>query len=953
MGASETWLVFSDDTVNFISDANQLNPQLLKFLTPSKNIILSAEFKRINNDAALKSITSAGYGAGYSAAINNYLTNGSSSWKIPSTMYSGSDAQIAHSIIGTSANPGTLLYPDAEAQGFSNDIYLTPDFEYDCVGPNKAGADGFYGYLQTLLTSWALRVLNPNNAIVPVIGQNVASGNTGTYNGSSLQAAAQKILPANVLDDFNFNAKTFPELLYTSKVNGQTLVDSLSVENYAQNKNKSTATAPAGNPGFPVANVPYSVVTDFANSDKTTYQTALPSTSNYSPAKTQQSLNLPDGSIYIGDKSFQWNTLTNAAINNISIQSSSQLENQAQNLIPEVWLMHYGMPNGLVITEDIFKALCNDLVEFVSNSGIKKLFFEIGDYKSIQQYNYCNPTNYAAGTKSSWLVTYLLNKLPSQVEVGAVASMTPEYPWQIDKNNTANNTNIGDGSIGNPKDNARQAFELIQTINQQSSIKQITSFHIDHEGGGAYQNDTTYGGTNGQPIGVGYLKWLWNHFMPSSATIFTDTQATQSSFRGHYDFGWINYGTTAWQANSYGSIDAYSENYWFGENEDYPGKYSLDPSLSANLTLAERLGLDLQSFQDVFGTDPTKYPTPIQGGANIINWYRTIDPTTKQPSSAPNAVPTLNENAILSVYRMYKDNPTALANMFNDQGFSSLSTLKVAPFNNIFYAPLDTTKNNNNPGSPQGGIPTVSLENLSASNQSQQAVINAGLANTPYSLTSQFTYKNDALNPNSTGGSFDGLSALDYNDFITFLNTSAGILSTAGITPGQPGRDPTSARIALYELQFIPMNWVNQQVANNHPYLIRFHDPITGRHHYTHNLTEANTLVAQGWKREGRSLSLLNNDNTQTQLKDVWRLFQPSTGDHLLTTSEAEQNHAKQLGYVLEGKIGAVSSTPSNGLRPIYRFYNSEKHQHFYTADLSEASSLTNTHKAEGHLGWV
>lgn len=260
---------FSDATSNFIDSSNKLNPLLP---TPSKNIILTSEFSRSNNDASLNTITSAGYSAGYSAAINNYLTNSSASWKVPTTAYSGTNIEIAQSIVGTSANPGTLLYPDAEAQGFSNHIYLAPDYEYDCIGPNKKGADGYYGYLQTLLTSWALRVLNPNNPIVPVIGQNVASGDSGTFNASQLKSAAQKILPSTVLDDFDFTQKTFPELLFNSKVNNTfPLINSLSVENYSQNKNKSTAAAPSGTPGFPLATVPYSVVTDYANSDNKTF----------------------------------------------------------------------------------------------------------------------------------------------------------------------------------------------------------------------------------------------------------------------------------------------------------------------------------------------------------------------------------------------------------------------------------------------------------------------------------------------------------------------------------------------------------------------------------------------------------------------------------------------------------------------------------------------------------
>lgn len=981
-----TWLIFSDDASNFL-DSN--NKPLANLPKASRDIILTAEF----SSTQIQTLWTAGYGVAMAAAPNNALNNGSfkqqlgsgsNVWQPPASAYSGNSSKaIALAILGNGANPGpqpntpsfpnqdpsgavgTLIYP-SEATGFTSDIVLAPDFEYDVkptesgidqngnpiyINPNPTGADKLYGYLQTLISIWALRTLNPSNPLVPVLGQNIASGASG-FSSKALQEAAQKILPLNVLNDFNFNATTFPELLFSSHVTldgGKILplVDSLSVENYGQNQGKTTASAPNG---FPVTKVPYSVMTDFSADG---YKTSLPTTSNYGPASNQTSANLPEGSIYIGAAGFDWSSLTDSTLSRINLQPVATLKSSSQNLQPETWLMHYGLPNGFIATEQQFEKLCNDLIEFISNSGIKKVYFEIGDYISNKQYNYCDPSNPASGTTSPWIVKYLLNKLPSQVEVGAVVTMTPQYPWKIDKNNTANNLKIGDGSSAvQPKDNARQAFELIQTINNLSPNKQFTSFHFDHEGGGDYQNDTNYGGNNGQAIGAGYLKWLWNHFMPSNAGTFSDSQAASPSFTGHYNFGWINYRTTAWLNKSSGSIDAYSENYWFGENEDYPGQYALDPSLTPILNKAERLGLDLKSFIDVFGTDPSKYPASIAGGANLINWSRTVDPKTGQPSSSPDAVPILNENAIYTVYRMYKDNPEALAQIFNNKNYSFISSGGVPAFSDVYYAPIDITQANNNLNSPQGGIPTVSFENLSSSNQSQQAVIDAGLANRSPSLTSQFTVANDKLNPNTTGGSFDGLSALSYDNFITFLNTSASILAGAGITPGQPTRDPSTTRIALYELQFIPLDWISQQVANHHPYLLRLHDPVTGQHHLTHNIDEANNLGALGWIREGRAISLLtSNPNTPGTL-DVSRLFNPGSGDHLLTTASGEIQAAQQFGYILEGTIGAVSANGGNGLRPIYRFLNNMTHEHFYTNDSLEAQGLGPAFQAEGLLGF-
>ena len=63
---------------------------------------------------------------------------------------------------------------------------------------------------------------------------------------------------------------------------------------------------------------------------------------------------------------------------------------------------------------------------------------------------------------------------------------------------------------------------------------------------------------------------------------------------------------------------------------------------------------------------------------------------------------------------------------------------------------------------------------------------------------------------NSIAGTFDGLSALDYNEFIQFLNKAAEI-----IAEGSDDLNPEDVTLSIYEAPFIPMSWVEGKVANN------------------------------------------------------------------------------------------------------------------------------------------
>lgn len=468
----------------------------------------------------------------------------------------------------------------------------------------------------------------------------------------------------------------------------------------------------------------------------------------------------------------------------------------AATLKPELILSHNGIPfNHLKeqFTENSFKEYCDKVIEFVTNSRIKVAFFELGDYygkdganRKKEMYNYLDPE--APGADGTpWIVTHFLNRLPQDVEAGAFISTNPKYAWNLyDQNNKDENNKIGNGENGSVMDNMAQAFRLIEALNKSSIAvggEQFVHMEFDHEGGGDYQNDTPYGGKNGDPIGVGYTKWLWNQFMPTSVT-FSDEDASKQSFDGHYQWGWINYAVDAWQQKSGGSIDAYAENYWFGENQDEPGKFT-NPYIGDKDAPGKWLNLPL--IQEVLGDDPSKN-LPITGGSNTYNWQVLDD----------NGNEVLSPQAINTVYTYYKDYPSALVELFDDERYQEYGA-STRTLSSGYYGPVSSLDPSNRTGdkAPQAGIPTFSIEYLSSTNGKN--------ASKSKSLIGQYT---DNSNLNSNGGTFDGFSVLDYENWVSFLNGVADRIATAS------GTSAEQARIQIYEQQFLPIEWLSESVAN-------------------------------------------------------------------------------------------------------------------------------------------
>lgn len=124
--------------------------------------------------------------------------------------------------------------------------------------------------------------------------------------------------------------------------------------------------------------------------------------------------------------------------------------------------------------------------------------------------------------------------------------------------------------------------------------------------------------------------------------------------------------------------------------------------------------------------------------------------------------------------------------------------------------------------------------------------------------------------------------------------------------------------------------------------MYRIYNPNSGEHFYTSDKVEKDHLVSLGWKYEGIGWKAPTISNYP-----VYRLYNMYGGEHHYTMSVDEKNNLVKLGWKYEG-IGWFSADPndSNSV-PLLREYNPNafSNNHNYTLDSSEHNYLIS-------LGW-
>ena len=128
--------------------------------------------------------------------------------------------------------------------------------------------------------------------------------------------------------------------------------------------------------------------------------------------------------------------------------------------------------------------------------------------------------------------------------------------------------------------------------------------------------------------------------------------------------------------------------------------------------------------------------------------------------------------------------------------------------------------------------------------------------------------------------------------------------------------------------------------------MYRIYNPNSGEHFYTANAAEKDNLVSLGWKYEGIGWKAPEKSDTP-----VYRLYNPNAGDHHYTTNKAERDNLISVGWKDEG-IGWYSDDAKSVA--IYRQYNPNavSGAHNFTSNKGENDWLVSLGwKGEG-IGW-
>ena len=99
----------------------------------------------------------------------------------------------------------------------------------------------------------------------------------------------------------------------------------------------------------------------------------------------------------------------------------------------------------------------------------------------------------------------------------------------------------------------------------------------------------------------------------------------------------------------------------------------------------------------------------------------------------------------------------------------------------------------------------------------------------------------------------------------------------------------------------------------------------------------------------GQGLVILNFNTDFLGTVEMYRLYNPNSGEHFYTSNEAERNTLIGLGWNYEG-IGWIAPNMSNV--PVYRLYNQYGGEHHYTTSSSERNALIAAGWNDEGIGW-
>ena len=81
----------------------------------------------------------------------------------------------------------------------------------------------------------------------------------------------------------------------------------------------------------------------------------------------------------------------------------------------------------------------------------------------------------------------------------------------------------------------------------------------------------------------------------------------------------------------------------------------------------------------------------------------------------------------------------------------------------------------------------------------------------------------------------------------------------------------------------------------------------------------------------------------------MFRLYNPNSGEHFYTRDVSERDDLKTIGWTYEGEGWTA---PEDSGTPVYRLYNPNAGDHHYTTDENERNSLISLGWKDEGIGW-
>lgn len=102
---------------------------------------------------------------------------------------------------------------------------------------------------------------------------------------------------------------------------------------------------------------------------------------------------------------------------------------------------------------------------------------------------------------------------------------------------------------------------------------------------------------------------------------------------------------------------------------------------------------------------------------------------------------------------------------------------------------------------------------------------------------------------------------------------------------------------------------------------------------------------------ETENVAASDSDQKETTTVSMYRLYNPNSGEHFYTKDVVERNHLAEIGWKYEG-IGWYAPFNSEDGIPVYRLYNKNGGEHHYTVNAAERRYLMNLGWNDEGIGW-